>query len=99
MASFSLTNKAVEDLSNIWNYTFDTWSEQQADSYYAMLLDRCKELAARPGMGRPYDAVMSGVFGYRAGAHIIFYMVASAKEIEVVRILHSRMDLKNRLGD
>ena len=33
MAKYSLTRKAVEDLSKIWNYTFDTWSENQADTY------------------------------------------------------------------
>ncbi len=39
MAKFRLTNKAVEDLAGIWNYTFDTWSENQADKYYKTLLD------------------------------------------------------------
>ena len=34
MASFHLTNKAVEDLAEIWNYTIDKWSENQADHYY-----------------------------------------------------------------
>nr|MBR2109993.1 type II toxin-antitoxin system RelE/ParE family toxin [Alistipes sp.] len=33
MAKYHLTNKAVEDLSNIWEYTVDTWSERQADDY------------------------------------------------------------------
>ena len=30
MADFLLTKKAVEDLSNIWFYTLDKWSENQA---------------------------------------------------------------------
>ncbi len=34
MAKYTLTNKAVKDLSEIWNYTFDQWSERQADFYY-----------------------------------------------------------------
>ena len=33
MADYRLTNKAVADLSDIWNYTCETWSEQQADKY------------------------------------------------------------------
>lgn len=33
MAKYNLTKKAVEDLTKIWNYTFDTWSENQADAY------------------------------------------------------------------
>ncbi len=45
MGKFTLSNKAVEDLSNIWNYAFDTWSESQADKYYTMLLESCQDIA------------------------------------------------------
>ncbi len=34
MSAYFLTNKAVEDLNGIWEYTFEQWSEQQADRYY-----------------------------------------------------------------
>lgn len=39
MANYHLTNKAVEDLTNIWEYTVDMWSEQQADNYYNTLIN------------------------------------------------------------
>ena len=29
MPKFQLTNKAIEDLSVIWNYTYETWSEKK----------------------------------------------------------------------
>jgi toxin ParE1/3/4 len=48
MAKYSLTNKAIADLSQIWNYTFDKWSENQADKYYQMLLDNCAEAVFNP---------------------------------------------------
>lgn len=32
MAKYKLTNKAVNDLTRIWNYTIDRWSENQADN-------------------------------------------------------------------
>ena len=38
MPKFHLTNKAVEDLSDIWEYTYAEWSEEQADFYYEFLL-------------------------------------------------------------
>ena len=31
MAKYHFTNKAVEDLSGIWDYTYDIWSEKQAE--------------------------------------------------------------------
>jgi len=99
MANFHLTNKAVEDLSDIWHYTCETWSEKQADKYYTMLLDFCKELAKKPQAGKKYDEVSLNLLGYKVSQHIIFYRVVSDKEIEVIRILHSRMDLKNRIHD
>ena len=55
MASYVLTNKAVEDLSSIWEYTFDTWSERQADKYYLELLQDCQLLAENQNLGRNYE--------------------------------------------
>ncbi len=98
MANYHLTNKAVADLSDIWNYTFDAWSEKQADKYYLMLLNTCKEVAKKPELGKKYDSVYPALLGYKADQHIIFYTAAD-KEIVIVRILHNRMDLKSRLND
>ncbi len=97
MAKFHLTNKAVEDLADIWDYTCDTWSEKQAEKYYILLLHSCKELAKLPNRGKKYDEIAAGIMGYRSYQHVVFYRNLSAKEIEIVRILHGRMDLKNKL--
>jgi toxin ParE1/3/4 len=97
MANYRLTNKAVEDLSNIWIYTCEKWSEQQADRYYSLLLNTCKELSAKPDFGKKYDEIFPSLRGYKAYSHIVFYTIVSEKEIKIVRILHSRMDLQKRL--
>lgn len=73
MAEYELTNDAVEDLSNIWDYTFDNWSENQADRYFRMLLDTCQDIANNPEMGKKYDLITSDLFGLKASQHIIFY--------------------------
>ena len=99
MAKYYLTRKAVQDLSRIWNYTFDKWSEEQADLYYAMLLSTCQEIANFPESGKRYDKVVSGILGYKAQRHIIFYRVIPNKAVEILRILHGRMDLKNHLKE
>lgn len=98
MANFRLTQKAVADLSDIWNYTFDTWSEQQADKYYMLLLEAFQELAERPQIGKAYDEVFPNLLGYKAYKHLIFY-TADNEGIEIVRVLHSRMDLRKQLSD
>ena len=97
MAKFYLTNKAVEDLGDIWNYTIETWSENQAEIYYSLLIDSCQELANKPNQGKSYEVVERNVLGFKTGQHIIFYRIVTEKEIEVVRILHGMMDMKNHL--
>ena len=99
MAKYILSNKAVEDLSIIWDYTFELWSEAQADKYYHMLLDYCQELADKKIFGKQYAEINEEIFGIKAGQHIIFYRILKNKRTEIVRILHNRMDLKNRLQE
>ncbi|WP_202702717.1 type II toxin-antitoxin system RelE/ParE family toxin [Flavobacterium sp. UGB4466] len=96
MAKYYLTNKAVEDLAEIWNYTFEEWSENKADTYYEQLLSSCQEVADDPGLGRKYDMVTEKLLGFKTNRHILFYRIISDSEIEIVRILHERMDLKSK---
>lgn len=98
MAKYHFTNKAVEDLTNIWNYTFETWSERQADMYYNMLIESCQKIVENPWLyGFKYDEITEGLRGFRAYKHIIFYQILHDDEILIIRILHQRMDLKRRM--
>lgn len=97
MAKYRLTQKAVADLADIWNYTYDMWSEDQADKYYNMLIDTCGQIADNPGLGKGYSIINNNLMGFRAGRHIIFFRSIGADEIEVIRIIHEQIDLGNRL--
>ncbi len=100
MAELCFSNKAVEDLADIWNYTVETWSEAQADKYYTMLVDTCRKIADNPRpLGREYSEIMPGLFGFRTGKHIVFYRSLPDDTVEIVRILHECMDLKHRIGE
>ncbi|MGF1586563.1 MAG: type II toxin-antitoxin system RelE/ParE family toxin [Bacteroidales bacterium] len=99
MINYSLTNKAAEDLAEIWNYTFETWSEKQADNYYHMLLDSCQDIALDRVRGMKYEGLIVSVLGVKVGRHIIFYRKAVNNKIEILRILHEKMDLKNRIKE
>ncbi|MFZ1800389.1 MAG: type II toxin-antitoxin system RelE/ParE family toxin [Chitinophagaceae bacterium] len=90
MVKFTLTNKAVEDFSNIWNYTFDTWSESQADKYYRMLLESCQDIAGDTVTGKHYPEIDEDIFGFKCGQHIIFYTSLPKEKILIARILHSK---------
>jgi toxin ParE1/3/4 len=99
MAKYFLTNKAVEDLSNIWSYTKIKWSENQADKYYHFLLDICQEVADNPKSAKEYNQITNGLLGIRANRHVIFFRSLSKNEIEITRILHGKMDLKKRIKE
>jgi toxin ParE1/3/4 len=99
MTKYHLTNKALDDLSEIWNYTYEVWSENQADKYYYDLLNDCEELSKKQTLGRNYVEIEEEIFGFKSGQHIIFYRIQNRYEIEITRILHSKMDLKNRIQD
>lgn len=96
-AKYQLTNKAVDDLTGIWDYSYSTWSEQQADKYYREILARCQELAEHPESGTTYVGFDVDLKSARVNRHIIFYRRIDRILIEVVRILHERMDLDRRM--
>lgn len=99
MPKYYLTNKAKDDLSEIWNYTYEVWSENQADKYYHELIDICKYLSENQNLGRNYTEILINIFGFKIGQDIIFYSILNSDEITIIRILHSKMDLKNRIRE
>jgi len=99
MAKFELTKKAVEDLADIWNYTYENSSEHQADKYYQLLIESFKEIAGNPSIGKNYNGIVESLRGFKVGRHIVFYREIEGRRIEIIRILHDHMDLKNRLID
>ena len=99
MAEYKLTQKATKDLGKIWNYSVDTWSENQADKYYRILLDSCQEIADGKVKGKQYEGIYPGLLGIMTGKHIIFYRQMDKDRVEIARILHEQMDLRNRIRE
>jgi toxin ParE1/3/4 len=97
MTQFKLSKRAVEDLTSIWEYTFKIWSEKQADHYYSLLMYNCREIAKRQIRGDKYHYIAPNLYGLRVNRHIIFYRPLDENFIEITRILHVQMDLKNRI--
>jgi toxin ParE1/3/4 len=97
MANYKFTKKAVEDISQIWNYSYYKWSENQADKYYQILIENCKEIARNPELGKNYSGIAINLFGFKVGRHIIFYRKLEENEVGIIRILHEQMDLESRI--
>ena len=71
MPRYYLTNRAVEDLSQIWEYTFENWSENQADKYYNNLIVNCKSITQNPDLGKNYEGITKKLFGLKINRHIL----------------------------
>ena len=98
MAKVRFSSKAVEDLTSIWNYTYRTWSERQADEYYNMLVSSCRMIiSSKFRLAKSYGDIAENLYGFRAGHHLIFYTPLTDGDFLIVRILHERMDVKRLL--
>ena len=97
MSNYKLTNKAVEDLSKIWEYTFEVWTEKQADKYYNEIIANCEVISENPDIGKNYEGISKQLLGIKSNRHIIFYRNLNENYVEITRILHERMDLKKRI--
>ena len=89
---------ARRDLDGIWSYSVERWGRDQAIRYLLALADAWQAIADGTWQGRPMDAARQGYRALATGSHLICYRQAKDGAIEVVRILHERMDVPNRLG-
>ena len=97
---YKLSLLASHDLENIWLYTFENWSIEQADRYLNLIMDEIEYIALKPDSGFDFSSVRKGYYRSRVKSHIIFYRIDQKMDtVEIIRILHQRMDLESRLGE
>ncbi|OAI23100.1 type II toxin-antitoxin system RelE/ParE family toxin [Methylomonas koyamae] len=92
-----LRGLAREDLKAIGRYTQKKWGRGQRNQYLAALVRSFYLLASDPQLGRRCDDVRLGYRRYEVGKHVVFFRLAEGF-LEVVRILHSRMDMKRHIS-
>lgn len=61
--NYRLTNKATNDLIEIWDYTFKTWSEAQAEKYYLQLTNAFSFIADNREVGKDFSEIKKGLLG------------------------------------
>lgn len=97
MPRFFLTKLALDDLRDIGRYTQVRWGREQRRSYLAQLDDYFRALAENPSQGQRCDEIRPDYRKFLAGRHVIYYRVQTAEAIEIVRVLHERMDAETHL--
>jgi toxin ParE1/3/4 len=97
MGAFSLTHAATADLKSIAIHTQRRWGKHQRRRYIKQFDDAFHILAENPHTGTSCDFIRDGYRKFPNGSHIIFYREVGVAKIEVVRILHKRMDVARQL--
>lgn len=94
---YRISKQAVEDLNAIWVYTLHKWSKKQADRYYTLLINEIEFISENYLMGKSIEQIRENYRVTKIKSHLIFYRKVENDIIEIVRILHERMDVKKRL--
>ena len=93
---YKISQQALFDLNDIWEYTFHKWSKEQADRYYNLIFDEIEYISENSHLGISYEHIRKNYRASKIKSHLVFYRIEN-KSIEIIRILHQRMDLKRRL--
>ena len=99
MAEYIISEKALEDLNNIWIYTAENWSVKQANRYYNLIVDEIEYVSENFETIKDFGNVRKNYKYSKVKSHLVFYKKTENTEMEIVRILHEKMDIKNRIND
>jgi toxin ParE1/3/4 len=97
MPKYLISEKALEDLEDIWNYTFNQWSREQANLYLNLFFSEFENIAKNPNRNKIYSNLTRQFRASVLKSHLIFYLIEEKKSIEIIRILHKSMDLDEKL--
>lgn len=92
MSSYHLEATANQQLDEIYQYTLETWGEDQADRYITNLFGQFERIATRNTLWRSVPAE----FGVAAwfchhNRHYIYWKELKGGDIGIMAILHERM--------
>lgn len=96
MSGYVLTPAARADLDALWTFGETQWGAARAELYIREIQRAVETVAKDPRRGRPCDDIREGYFKFAVGSHLLFYR-RRADVIDIVRILHQRMDFDRHL--
>ncbi|WP_209402913.1 type II toxin-antitoxin system RelE/ParE family toxin [Pseudozobellia sp. WGM2] len=94
---YRISQQAIEDLDKIWLYTLNKWSKEQADRYFDLIIAEIEFLADNYLIGKSAEQTRKNYRVTKIKSHLIFYRKVENEIVEIIRILHQRMDIKKRL--
>ncbi len=96
MHAYELSLLAQKDLDNIWFYTYENWSRNQANKYFEIIQSEIREICLHPESQRKLKLSTKSINLRRVESHLIIFKIKN-KKVFIIRILHKNMDLENHL--
>jgi toxin ParE1/3/4 len=96
VTQYVLSPLAQTDLDDIWDYSATNWGDDQTEDYARRIQTAIELVAVDPSRGRARDYIRPGHSSFAVGSHLLFYR-RTESGIDVVRILHQRMDFDRHL--
>ena len=91
LSGFRVTPRAQQDLEEIWRYSADTWSVEQADTYIDSLFQAIDIIGAMPSLARERSEFTPPVRIHPSGQHLIIYRIELGYLL-IIRILGGQQD-------
>ncbi|MFT5581498.1 MAG: toxin ParE1/3/4 [Psychromonas sp.] len=96
-AKYRISSEAIQDLRNIWKYTNKKWSKEQADRYFKLVMSEIEFVTTNFHTGKSAEHIREGYRSTIAKSHLIFYKMGKDCRIDIIRILHQKVDVENKL--
>ena len=97
MRHYRQTKQVRIDLRKIGLYSDKEWGTTQRRQYLARMVKCFEGLGKHPEHGKACDEILPGYRKYPEGKHVIFYRICDDGIVEIVRVLHERMDFSQHL--
>ena len=95
--NFEISKLALQDLNDIWEYSAEQWSKQQANNYYNEIIEVIQEICNNSEIGKTIDYIKKGHRTINVKSHMIVYKI-NENIIYIDRILHQKMDIEKHLN-
>lgn len=98
---YRLSERAENDLTDIWVYSFEQWGVDQADRYIDALVSRFDWLGGNVALCKPRPDLSDELYSYRQQSHMMYFRASRDGDtpdlIEIVRVLRGRMEPAGRV--
>ena len=83
--------------SEVDKFAIQCYNQNHVNMVDNLIIDEIEYIASKPNSGRSMEHIKEGYRASKVKSHLVFYKLSVDKTVEIVRILHQRMDVESRM--